>query len=110
MFAAVQSDLMACDDKAVTVLLMVDTHAALDVHPEIFFDAEGNAAIRRAGGYALLASAISKERTAAPEGSFWSMLVTLFTVPPWPTGRKAEPSFPSAPRSASTYSCPRGRA
>ena len=69
LFAAMQSDLLAGDDKAVTVLLMADTHAALNVHPEIFFDAEGKPAIRPAGGYALLASAILQERAAAPEGS-----------------------------------------
>ena len=69
LFAAVQSNLMAGDDKAVTVLLMADTHAALAVHPEIFFDAEGKPTIRPAGGYALLASAISQERAAAPEGT-----------------------------------------
>lgn len=52
-------------ERAVTVLLMADTHAALDVHPEIFFDAAGEPAFRPAGGYALLASAIREERSAA---------------------------------------------
>jgi 2',3'-cyclic-nucleotide 2'-phosphodiesterase (5'-nucleotidase family) len=48
---------------------MADTHAALDVHPEIFFDAAGKPTIRPAGGYALLASAIAQERAKAREGS-----------------------------------------
>lgn len=53
------------EDRTVTVLLMADTHAALEVHPEIFFDAAGEPAFRPAGGYALLASAIRQERAAA---------------------------------------------
>lgn len=52
-------------ERSVTVLLMADTHAALDVHPEIFFDAAGQPTFRPAGGYALLASAIRTERAAA---------------------------------------------
>lgn len=55
----------APEDRAVTVLLMADTHAALDVHQEIFFDAQGQPAFRPAGGYPLLASAIRQERSAA---------------------------------------------
>lgn len=56
-------------DRTVTVLLMADTHAALDVHPEIFFDAAGEPVFRPAGGYALLASAIREARAAAPNGA-----------------------------------------
>ncbi len=54
------------DERSVTVLLMADTHAALQVHQEVFFDAEGRPQFRSAGGYALLASAIRKERNANP--------------------------------------------
>ena len=52
------------ETREVTVLHMADTHAALDVHPEIFLDAEGKPTFRPAGGYALLSSAIRKEREA----------------------------------------------
>jgi S-sulfosulfanyl-L-cysteine sulfohydrolase len=69
VFTAAQSELLGATDKTVTVLLMADTHAALDVHPEIFFKAEGKPVIRPAGGYALLASAIAQERAGAREGS-----------------------------------------
>jgi S-sulfosulfanyl-L-cysteine sulfohydrolase len=70
LFAALlQPGLRANDERTVTVLLMADTHAALGVHPEIFFEREGKPTIRPAGGYALLASAVAKERSAAPQGS-----------------------------------------
>lgn len=55
--------------RTVTVLLMADTHAALEAHPEIFFDAADTPTLRTAGGYALLASAIQRERAAAKNGS-----------------------------------------
>lgn len=51
-------------EREVVILHMADTHAALDVHPEIFFDASGKQRFRPAGGYALLASAIDEERAA----------------------------------------------
>ena len=69
VFTAAQSELLGATDKTVTVLLMADTHAALDVHPELFFSAEGKPVTRPAGGYALLASAIAQERAGAREGS-----------------------------------------
>lgn len=50
--------------REVVVLHMADTHAALDVHPEVFFAADGKPVFRPAGGYALLASAIDRERAA----------------------------------------------
>lgn len=64
-----QADARRADERSVTVLLMADTHAALDVHPEIFFDHTGQPTFRPAGGYALLASAIRQERAAAPSGA-----------------------------------------
>jgi S-sulfosulfanyl-L-cysteine sulfohydrolase len=51
--------------REVTVLHMADTHAALEAHPEIFFDAEGKPFFREAGGFALLAAAIKSEREKA---------------------------------------------
>ena len=51
-------------EREVVILHMADTHASLDVHPEIFFDRSGKQQFRPAGGYALLASAIDKERAA----------------------------------------------
>ncbi|MHB0969985.1 MAG: bifunctional metallophosphatase/5'-nucleotidase [Thermoanaerobaculia bacterium] len=53
--------------KSITVLHMSDTHAALDAHPEIFFDTKGGHSIRRAGGMALLASAIDEQRAKYPQ-------------------------------------------
>ncbi|MFN3653364.1 MAG: bifunctional metallophosphatase/5'-nucleotidase [Armatimonadota bacterium] len=53
-------------DRTVTVLHMSDTHAALDVHPEVFFDAKDQPTLRRAGGFALLAAAVQAERQARP--------------------------------------------
>ena len=50
--------------REVVILHMADTHAALDVHPEVFFDAAGQQQFKPAGGYALLASAIDQERAA----------------------------------------------
>ncbi len=50
--------------REVVILHMADTHAALDVHPEIFFDEKGEATFRPAGGFPLLAAAIEKERAA----------------------------------------------
>lgn len=52
--------------REVTVLHMADTHAALEAHHEIFFDAGGAPVFRPAGGYALLAAAIQAERAARP--------------------------------------------
>ncbi len=52
--------------REVTVLHMADTHAALEVHPEIFLDADGTPVFRPAGGYALLSAAIEAERAARP--------------------------------------------
>lgn len=54
-------------EREVTVLLMADTHAALNEHPEVFFDAEDKPSLGPAGGYALLAGAIRKEREAHPQ-------------------------------------------
>lgn len=51
-------------EREVVILHMADTHAALDVHPEVFFDAAGQQQFKPAGGYALLASAIDKARAA----------------------------------------------
>lgn len=53
-------------EREITILHMADTHAALQVHPEIFFDDAGEPVFRPAGGYALLASAIKAERRARP--------------------------------------------
>ncbi len=52
--------------REVIILHMADTHAALDVHPEIFLDAEGKPVFRLAGGYPLLAAAIKAERARRP--------------------------------------------
>ena len=62
--AFAQSPAAVKSDREVVILHMADTHAALDVHPEIFFDRTGQQQFRPAGGYALLASAIDKERAA----------------------------------------------
>lgn len=56
-------------EKTVTVLHMADTHAALEVHPEIFFKADGRPTFRPAGGFALLAGAVKAERAASPGGA-----------------------------------------
>lgn len=56
-------------EKTVTVLHMADTHAALEVHPEIFFKAGGQPTFRPAGGFALLAGAVKAERAASPGGA-----------------------------------------
>ena len=56
-------------EREVTILHMADTHAALDVHPEIFLGADGKPVFRPAGGYALLADAIRREREARPRQS-----------------------------------------
>ncbi|HXG84944.1 MAG TPA: metallophosphoesterase [Pyrinomonadaceae bacterium] len=58
-----------------TVLHMADTHAALEAHPEIFFDREGKPYFRQAGGFALLAAAIKAERAKAAGGE--AMLVNV---------------------------------
>lgn len=55
-------------EKTVTVLHMADTHAALEVHPEIFYTADGRSSFRPAGGFALLAGAVKAERAASPGG------------------------------------------
>lgn len=36
--AVLRADAGRSDERSVTVLMMADTHAALNVHPEIFFD------------------------------------------------------------------------
>lgn len=64
--AAVSAQRADSPAREVTVLHMADTHAALDVHPEIFFDADGRQSFRPAGGYALLAAAIREERRRWP--------------------------------------------
>lgn len=56
-------------EKTVTVLHLADTHAALELHPEIFFKADGSPTFRPAGGYALLAGAVKAERAASPGGA-----------------------------------------
>lgn len=57
------------EEREVTVLHVADTHAALDVHPEIFFDAAGRPSFKPAGGYPLLASAVKAERVRARGGA-----------------------------------------
>lgn len=52
------------EPREVVILHMADTHAALDVHPEIFVDAKGRPEFRPAGGFPLLAAAIERERAA----------------------------------------------
>lgn len=52
--------------REVTVLHMADMHAALHVHPEVFFDSAGTPAFRPAGGYPLIAGAIRAERARRP--------------------------------------------
>ena len=78
IFLSAYSVLAQKNDKAVvrevTVLHMADTHAALESHPEIFFDSEGKPFFREAGGYALLAAAIKSEQKKARNGS---MLVNV---------------------------------
>src|SRR5687767_1755843 len=53
-------------ERKVNVLFMSDTHAALEAHPEGFFDSADKPTFRTAGGYALLAGAIEEERKAGP--------------------------------------------
>lgn len=60
---------LAKNEREVTVLHMADTHAALEAHPEIFFDREGKPYFRQAGGFALLAAAIKAERAKAAGGA-----------------------------------------
>lgn len=62
-------------EREVTVLHMADTHAALEAHPEIFFDSSGKPVFRQAGGFALLAAAIKAERAKAAGGA--AMLVNV---------------------------------
>ena len=59
-------------ERQATVLFMSDTHAALEAHPEVFFDKDDKPTFRTAGGYALLAGAIEAERASGP-----SMLVNV---------------------------------
>jgi DNA-binding transcriptional ArsR family regulator len=59
------------------VLLMADTHPALDVHPELFFNAEGKSVIGPAGGYALLASAIVTPDPCNQYCALWPDVVTM---------------------------------
>ena len=59
-------------ERQVNVLFMSDTHAALEAHPEVFFDKDDKPTFRTAGGYALLAGAIEAERASGP-----SMLVNV---------------------------------
>ena len=81
-------------EREVVILHMADTHAALDAHPEIFFDSTGKHELRTAGGYALLASAIEHER-AAYKGR--TMLVNVgdtihgSAVAEWTQGRAVVP-------------------
>jgi len=53
-------------ERTVTVLHMADAHAALKMHPEVFFGKDGTPTFRPAGGFALLAAAIREERQAHP--------------------------------------------
>lgn len=82
------------EERTVTVLHMSDTHAALDVHPEVFFDAADQPTFRPAGGYALLASAIQAERRTRPGRT---MLVNVgdtihgSAVAEWTQGRAIVP-------------------
>ena len=62
--ASAESPAARQPEREVVILHMADTHAALDVHPEIFLDDSGQQQFRPAGGYALLASAIDRERAA----------------------------------------------
>lgn len=62
--ASAESSAANPPEREVVILHIADTHAALDVHPEVFFDDAGEQRFEPAGGYALLASAIDKERAA----------------------------------------------
>lgn len=90
-------------ERQATVLFMSDTHAALEAHPEVFFDKDDKPTFRTAGGYALLAGAIEAERASGP-----SMLVNVgdtihgSAVAEWTQGKR---SYPLSMRSESTHSC-----
>lgn len=77
----------------VTVLHMADTHAALEVHPEVFFDKAGKPTFRPAGGYALLADAIKRERKARPESLLVNVGDTIHgsAVAEWTQGKALVP-------------------
>ena len=57
-------------ERQVNVLFMSDTHAALEAHPEVFFDNDDKPTLKTAG--ALFAGAIEAERASGP-----SMLVNV---------------------------------
>lgn len=79
--------------REVTILHMADTHAALEVHPEVFFDKAGKPTFRPAGGYALLAGAIKRERKAHPESLLVNVGDTIHgsAVAEWTQGKALVP-------------------
>lgn len=79
--------------REVTILHMADTHAALEVHPEVFFDREGKPTFRPAGGYALLADAIKRERKAYPQSLLVNVGDTIHgsAVAEWTQGKALVP-------------------
>ncbi|NVB80808.1 MAG: bifunctional metallophosphatase/5'-nucleotidase [Kofleriaceae bacterium] len=52
----------AAAPKRASLLFFADTHAQLEEHPELFWDAEGRTEVVQAGGYARLARAIADIR------------------------------------------------
>ncbi|MFC4799524.1 bifunctional metallophosphatase/5'-nucleotidase [Neobacillus sp. GCM10023253] len=51
-----------------TIFQLNDTHAYLDLHPEIFFEGNGEGRFRNAGGYARIATILNEARSANPDG------------------------------------------
>lgn len=54
--------------KYLTILQINDTHAYLDLHPEMFLEASGQAHYRSVGGYARIATMIRDARLQNPHG------------------------------------------
>lgn len=55
------------DRKKLTILQMNDTHAYIDLHPEMFFK-NGRESYRNAGGYARIATLFKRVRAQQPDG------------------------------------------
>jgi 2',3'-cyclic-nucleotide 2'-phosphodiesterase (5'-nucleotidase family) len=54
--------------KHLTILQMNDTHAYLDLHPEMFLKGNGEAHYQNAGGFARIATIFNEARTDNPNG------------------------------------------
>lgn len=51
-----------------TIFQLNDTHAYLDLHPEMFFEGNGKAHFRNAGGFARIATILNEARLTHPGG------------------------------------------